>query len=155
MAAARGGGVGGGRGWRRPRVASADVEVGCGTLHGMTLLLGFAIALMLAVFVSALARRSVLSTAVLSLAVGVLVQGVGWVPDSSESFVEHVAELALFSVTSTDGMRVGVRDLVTRVATAGTGAAVRDAVDAGRHCADGALGSSDCRGWRPSCWVRR
>ncbi|HEX6256622.1 MAG TPA: cation:proton antiporter [Euzebyales bacterium] len=77
----------------------------------MTLLLGFAVALMLAVLISALAERSVLSTAVMFLACGVLIQGVGIVPESPEEVVELVAELALFSVLFTDGMLVGVRDL--------------------------------------------
>lgn len=77
----------------------------------MQLLLGFSVALMLAVLVSALAARTVLSTAVLFLAAGVLIQGVGIVPESPEAVVETVAELALFSVLFTDGMQVGVRDL--------------------------------------------
>ena len=80
----------------------------------MDLLVGYAVALMLAVLVSALAARTVLSTAVLFLAAGVLIQGVGIVPESPESVVETVAELALFSVLFTDGIadarnREGVR----------------------------------------------
>lgn len=67
---------------------------------------------MLAVLVSALAARTVLSTAVLFLAAGVLIQGLGIVPESPEHVVETVAELALFSVLFTDGMQVGIRDLV-------------------------------------------
>ncbi|MBW3605717.1 MAG: cation:proton antiporter [Actinobacteria bacterium] len=77
----------------------------------MTLLLGFAVALMLAVLISALAERSVLSTAVVFLACGVLIQGVGIVPESPEQVVELIAEIALFSVLFTDGMLVGIRDL--------------------------------------------
>lgn len=77
----------------------------------MTLLLGFAVTLLLAVLVSSLASRSVLSTAVLFLVAGVLIEGVGLVPEGSEQVVEQVAELALFSVLFTDGMLVGVRDL--------------------------------------------
>ena len=77
----------------------------------MTLLLGFAVALMLAVLISARAARSVLSTAAVFLACGVLVQGVGLLPEAPETVVELIAELALFSVLFTDGMRVGIRDL--------------------------------------------
>lgn len=78
----------------------------------MTLLLGFAVALMLAVLISALAERSVLSTAVVFLACGVLIEGVGIVPETPEDAVELVAEIALFSVLFTDGMLVGIRDLI-------------------------------------------
>jgi NhaP-type Na+/H+ or K+/H+ antiporter len=75
------------------------------------LLLGFAVALMLAVLVSALADRSVLSTAVVFLAAGVLIQGVGAVEESPGDVVEQIAELALFAVLFTDGMQVGIRDM--------------------------------------------
>ncbi len=75
----------------------------------MTLLLVFAITLVLAVLVSGLAQRTVLSTAVLFLVAGVLV-GSGWfghMPEPNERLLERVAELALFSVLFTDGMRTG------------------------------------------------
>ncbi len=76
----------------------------------------FAITLLLAVLVSELAERSVLSTAVLFLAAGFLAgEGVLNVvqirPDNP--VVSMFAELALFSVLFTDGMRISVRDLVT------------------------------------------
>ncbi|MBT8228399.1 MAG: sodium:proton antiporter [Dactylosporangium sp.] len=80
----------------------------------MTLLLVFAAVLLVAVLLSALAHRTVLSTAVLFLVAGFLIgDGVlGLVqvtPRSSE--VATLAELALFAVLFTDGMRVGWHDL--------------------------------------------
>ncbi|MEO8043433.1 MAG: cation:proton antiporter [Spartobacteria bacterium] len=81
----------------------------------MTALLIFAIALFLALLVSDLADRSVLSTAVLFLGAGFLV-GPGmlnFLPlTHDDAIVKHLAELALFSVLFTDGMRAGIRDLV-------------------------------------------
>jgi sodium/hydrogen antiporter len=80
----------------------------------MTAVLVFAVVLLLAVLVSELARRSVLSTAVLFLVAGFLV-GDGMLnllrlgPDVP--LVGQFAELALFSVLFTDGMQAGVRDL--------------------------------------------
>jgi NhaP-type Na+/H+ or K+/H+ antiporter len=78
------------------------------------LLLAFACVLLLAVLVSALAGRTILSTAVLFLAAGFLLgPGVTDVldvhPDSA--IVGTLAELALFAVLFTDGMRVGWADL--------------------------------------------
>ena len=78
------------------------------------LLLCFAVTLLLAVLVSALAKRTILSTAVLFLVAGVLLgadtTGVLEVrPDSP--IVGTLAELALFAVLFTDGMRVGWADL--------------------------------------------
>jgi len=64
--------------------------------------------------VSNLAQRSVLSTAVLFLAVGFAVGGgaLGLVSlRPHDELVGLLAELALFSVLFTDGMRIGVRDL--------------------------------------------
>ncbi len=80
----------------------------------MELLLAFAVVLFAGVLLSGLAHRTVLSTAVLFLLAGVLLgQGVTGVialrPDNE--VVVGLAELALFSVLYTDGMRVGVRDL--------------------------------------------
>jgi Kef-type K+ transport system membrane component KefB len=78
------------------------------------LLLAFAVVLLLAVLVSALANRTILSTAVLFLTAG-LVLGPGTTgvldvrPDSP--IVGTLAELALFAVLFTDGMRVGWSDL--------------------------------------------
>jgi NhaP-type Na+/H+ or K+/H+ antiporter len=78
------------------------------------LLLVFAGALLAAVLVSALAHRTVLSTAVLFLAVGIVfgseTTGVLDVRASSP-IVASLAELALFAVLFTDGMRAGWADL--------------------------------------------
>lgn len=82
----------------------------------MTLLLAYSVALLAAVLVSALAHRTVLSTAVLFLAVGFVlgdeVTGVLTL-DPSDEIVSTLATLALFAVLFTDGMRVGWRDLTT------------------------------------------
>ena len=78
------------------------------------LLLAFAVVLLIAVLVSSLANRTILSTAVLFLVAGFLIgDGVlGIVPLSAEDdSVAMLAELALFAVLFTDGMRVGVEDL--------------------------------------------
>ena len=80
----------------------------------MSALLVFASTLLVAVLVSNLAQRSVLSTAVLFLAVGFAVGGgaLGLVSlRPHDELVGLLAELALFSVLFTDGMRIGVRDL--------------------------------------------
>ena len=81
----------------------------------MVLLLVFAITLVVAILLSELADRSVLSTAVLFLAAGFAFGGSGlnWIANNPrEQWVEQVAQLALCSVLFTDGMRAGVRDLV-------------------------------------------
>jgi sodium/hydrogen antiporter len=78
------------------------------------LLLTFAVVLLLAVLVSALAKRTILSTAVLFLIAGFLLG-----PDTTgvldvhadSAVVGTLAELALFAVLFTDGMRVGWADL--------------------------------------------
>ncbi len=80
------------------------------------LLLAFASVLLLSVLVSSLAHRTVLSTAVIFLVAGfVLGDGVTGVltltPD--DDLVGSLAELALFSVLFTDGMRVGLADLTS------------------------------------------
>ena len=80
----------------------------------MTLLLAFSAVLLLAVLISGLAHRSVLSTAVLFLVAGFLLgDGVLGVLDlrPGDELVGGFAELALFSVLFTDGQRVGLRDL--------------------------------------------
>ena len=80
----------------------------------MIALLVFAIALLLAVLVSELAYRSVLSTAVLFLVIGVAVgKGrLGLIPlEPGDPIVVGIADLALFSILFTDGMRVGFQDL--------------------------------------------
>ncbi|MDP8977708.1 MAG: cation:proton antiporter [Actinomycetota bacterium] len=80
----------------------------------MTLLLAFAATLSLAVLVSGLAARSVLSTAALFLVAGFLLglPANGPVP-ADEPLVRALAELALFSVLFTDGMRAGLGDLAS------------------------------------------
>lgn len=82
----------------------------------MTLLLVFAVVLLIAVLVSALANRTVLSTAVLFLAAG-FVAGDGVLDlvhvTPASPIVGILAELALFVVLFTDGMRVGWTDLRT------------------------------------------
>lgn len=80
----------------------------------MTVLLAFAAVLLFAVLVSDLAHRTVLSTAVVFLLAGFLLGDgmLGLVSiDSNDDVVSLFAELALFSVLFTDGMRVGVRQL--------------------------------------------
>src|ERR671921_1357243 len=80
----------------------------------VVLLLTFAVVLLLAVLVSALAKRTILSTAVLFLAAGFVLG-----PDTTAVLEVHadspivgmLAELALFAVLFTDGMRVGWADL--------------------------------------------
>jgi len=78
------------------------------------LLLVFAGTLLAAVLISARAHRTVLSTAVLFLAVGILLGDgslglISLQPDDDVVFI--LAELALFTVLFTDGMRVGWADL--------------------------------------------
>lgn len=82
----------------------------------MSLLLIFSVTLLVAVLISGLAQRSVLSTAVLFLVVGfVLGRGVfGFAKiDAQSPAVTSLAQLALFSVLFTDGMRMGLHDLVS------------------------------------------
>ena len=74
----------------------------------------FAVTLLAAVLISERAHRTVLSTAVLFLVAGFLVGGgmLDLLPlGADHPLVRQVAELALFSVLFTDGMRSGVRDL--------------------------------------------
>jgi sodium/hydrogen antiporter len=82
----------------------------------MTVLFVFALTLLAAVLISELADRSVLSTAVLFLIAGV-VSGEGFLGAFSlqpeDPVVGMLAELALFSVLFTDGMRVGLKDLAS------------------------------------------
>ncbi len=80
----------------------------------MDLLLAFAGLLLLAVLVSSLANRTVLSTAALFLVGGfALGRGSFGVLDvrAGDALVGQLAELALFSVLFTDGMRVGLSEL--------------------------------------------
>jgi Kef-type K+ transport system membrane component KefB len=74
------------------------------------LLLAFAGALLAAVLISALANRTILSTAVLFLIIGVVLgqETTGVLDVQADSpIVATLAELALFAVLFTDGMRVG------------------------------------------------
>ncbi|MGC4879002.1 cation:proton antiporter [Micromonospora sp. DT43] len=78
------------------------------------LLLCFAAVLLAAVLLSALAHRTILSTAALFLVAGfVLGEGTAGVLHlhADSSIVAQLAELALFAVLFTDGMRVGWADL--------------------------------------------
>lgn len=80
----------------------------------MTTLLVFAVALLAAVLVSDYASRSLLSTSVLFLAVGV-VAGRGALDllpfTADDVMVGKTAEVALFVILFTDGMHVGFHDL--------------------------------------------
>lgn len=81
----------------------------------MTALFIFALTLFLALLLSDLADRSVLSTAVLFLFAGFLVgPGVlNYLPYTyDDPIVMHLAELALFSVLFTDGMRAAIGEVV-------------------------------------------
>lgn len=78
------------------------------------LLLAFSAVLLVAVLVSALAHRTILSTAVLFLLVGFALgpETTGVLDVQADSpIVATLAELALFAVLFTDGMRVGWADL--------------------------------------------
>lgn len=80
----------------------------------MTAITVFAVVLLLAVLVSELAGRSVLSTAVLFLVAGFLAGDgmLGLLAIAADvPVVRQFAELALFSVLFTDGMQAGIRDL--------------------------------------------
>lgn len=80
----------------------------------MELLLAFSLVLLAGVLISGIAHRTILSTAVLFLVAGFLLgDGVtGLLPlQPEDEVVVTLAELALFSVLFTDGMRVGLRDL--------------------------------------------
>jgi sodium/hydrogen antiporter len=85
-----------------------------GTSEGMLLLLLFAGMLVVGVLLSGLAHRTVLSTAVLFLVGGFLLGdgGFGVVSLSTDDpLVFNLAELALFAVLFSDGMRVGWKDI--------------------------------------------
>jgi NhaP-type Na+/H+ or K+/H+ antiporter len=75
----------------------------------MTLLLIFAATLMIAVLISDLAERSVLSAAVLFLAAGFGAgRGLfGPAPQLAPQFLGRLSEIALFSVLFTDGIQIG------------------------------------------------
>ena len=78
------------------------------------LLLAFAVVLLLAVLVSSVAKRTILSTAVLFLVAGFILgpDTTGVLDVRADSpIVSTLAELALFAVLFTDGMRVGWSEL--------------------------------------------
>ena len=79
------------------------------------LLLAFGVTLVLAVLVSELGHRSVLSTTILFLVAGVVAGPVLSVLrlEPGEPLVLGVANVALFSVLVTDGMRVSAKNLAS------------------------------------------
>lgn len=82
----------------------------------MGALLAFSVTLVVAVLLSALAHRSVLSTTVLFLVAGFmagpdLLGAVSFAP--REPIVAALAQVTLFAVLFTDGMQLGVRDLAS------------------------------------------
>ncbi len=82
----------------------------------MDAVLLFAIVLLVAVLISGLAHRSILSTAVLFLAAGFVAGGpiLGIVRvHPTDPLVGTLVELALFTVLFTDGMRVGLPELAS------------------------------------------
>lgn len=80
----------------------------------MTTLLVFSLVLVAAVLISELASRSILSTALLFLVCG-FAAGNGWLSlvqtGADDESLRLFAELALFAVLFTDGMRLGAREL--------------------------------------------
>ncbi len=88
----------------------------------MSLVLVFGVTLLIVVLISGFAARTVLSTALLFLLAGALTGpgGLGWVDVSPQSRVVGVlADLALFSVLYTDGMRAALPELRATGRTAG------------------------------------
>lgn len=80
----------------------------------MLALLAFALTLLVAVLVSAMAHRSVLSIAVLFLISGFAFGsgGLGWLPlEAGDPAVMKFIEIAMFAVLFADGMEVRLRDL--------------------------------------------
>ena len=109
----------------------------------MTAVLVYAIALLLAVLISERAERSVLSTAVLFLMAGFFASDgmlgiVALAPDNA--VIAVLAELALFSVLFTDGMRVGLNDLASAWRLPGRAIASGPAADASGNSDLSALG---------------
>ncbi len=78
------------------------------------LILVYAIVLLLAVLIADWTQRTVLSAAVIFLVAGLVAGnlGFGWISIPADSdAVYQMAEVALFSVLFTDGMRISVQDL--------------------------------------------
>jgi Kef-type K+ transport system membrane component KefB len=111
----------------------------------VALLLAFSACLLAAVLVSARAHRTVLSTAVLFWLGGVALSAANLVSLSPEDdVVTSVAEVALFGVLFSDGMRSGVRDLasawhlpVSILAHSSTGVVVARWLDRGEPAESG------------------
>lgn len=117
----------------------------------------FAVVLFAGVLLSGVAHRTILSTAVLFLLAGVLLgDGVTGVlelgPD--DGLVIGLAELALFSVLYTDGMRVGFNDLRGAWRLPGRALVLGMPSPPGAWPPSSASASSwasSCRPWRCSC----
>lgn len=78
----------------------------------MTAILAFAVVLIVAGLLSELADRSVLSTTVIFLIAGMLASSMGFVNAvGQENVVGRLAEISLFAILFTDGMRLGLKDL--------------------------------------------
>ncbi len=80
----------------------------------MSGVLVFAVTLLIGVAISGVARRSILSTAVLFLAAGAVAGQLGFGAidvSSGDPSVVLLTEIALFAVLFTDGMHLGVQDL--------------------------------------------
>ncbi|WIE80553.1 cation:proton antiporter [Curtobacterium sp. MCSS17_016] len=80
----------------------------------MSLLVAFAVVLIIAVGISAIAKRTIVSTTVMFLVAGfVLGDGVTdlvhLTPD--DALVNTISEIALFTVLFTDGQQIGIREL--------------------------------------------
>ena len=81
----------------------------------MSALLIFAVTLFVAVLLSELAQRSVLSMAVLFLAAGFVAGISGAIRlQPQDPIVERLAELALFAILFTDGMRLNLHTLASK-----------------------------------------
>src|SRR3954471_9705036 len=81
-----------------------------------TILVVFAITLFLSVLLSELASRSILSTAVIFLAAGIICGrgGLHLIPIAPETpLLRITADLALVAILFTDAMRIGARDLLS------------------------------------------
>ena len=82
----------------------------------MNVVLIFGVVLLLGLLLSEVANRTVLSTAVVFLLAGFVCgkSVLGWIAiDPNDAAVSHLAELALVAVLFTDGMKVGIRDLIS------------------------------------------
>jgi NhaP-type Na+/H+ or K+/H+ antiporter len=88
----------------------------------MSIILVFGVTLLIVVLISGFAARTVLSTALLFLLAGALTGngGIGWIDiEPHDPVVVALADLALFSVLYTDGMRAALPELKAIGPTAG------------------------------------